>query len=89
MAVLTDPRVALPSVRSGHSQDFAMTLKSAPRYLIATLTGGSGGDWYRATTRTVNVPETMTRPVSFLDAEDTDQLRVVAWVRANESDNEW
>lgn len=89
MAVLTDPRVALPPVHSGHSQDFAMTLESAPRYLISTLSGGSGGDWYRATTRTVNFPETMTRPVSFLDVEDTDELRVVAWVRADESEDEW
>lgn len=89
MAVLTDPRVALPPVQGGHPQDFAMTLESAPRYLISTLSGGSGGDWYRPMTRAVNVPETMSRPVSFLDAEDTDQLREVAWVRADESEDEW
>lgn len=88
MAVLTDPRVALLPVHSGQLQDFATTLGYAPQYLISTLSGGSGGDWYRVT-RAVNVPETMTRPVSFLDAKDTDQLRVVAWVRADESDDEW
>jgi hypothetical protein len=89
MAVLSDPRVALPPVIGGHLQDFAVTLESTPRYLISMLSGGSGGDWYRATARTVNVPETMTRPVSFLDVEDTDELRAVAWVRADESDDEW
>jgi hypothetical protein len=88
MAVLTDPRVALPPTPSGQSHDLAATLGSAPHYLISTLSGGSAGGWYRMT-RAVDVPETMTRPVSFLDAEDTDQLRVVAWVRADEADDEW